>query len=271
MAQPLARQGLALVTLHSNLGIAFARYLLKNTSLPVVFAGGNPKYKTKEMVLERLSDIEGAPSRLHYMYGDPAQRKNAWDIRQYLRQNFPQQSIRLLIALRGSSTFKSRYTNFSGVTHQSILRHYQRTVIGHELLMNGLNGFLPTTEAFEVSETDNCKLPAHAIWALRLGRRASISQNTASVLPTDHAASAATLQLTKSFDNFLRWRCKGNAISVAFHPGTKGTSVRNPGFDPEDVLSEDEAVEKIMKVLTTMPAEQARGRFWDYNGEEILP
>jgi hypothetical protein len=74
MAQPLARQGLALVALHSNLGIAFARYLLKNTSLPVVFAGGNPKYKTKEMVLERLSDIEGAPSRLHYMYGDPARK-----------------------------------------------------------------------------------------------------------------------------------------------------------------------------------------------------
>lgn len=67
--------------------------------------------------------------------------------------------------------------------------------------MNALNEFLPTKQAFEVSETDNCKLPAHAIWALRLGRWASISQNTAGVWPTYHAASAASLQLTKAFDN----------------------------------------------------------------------
>lgn len=87
----------------------------------------------------------------------------------------------------------------------------------------------------------------------------------------DHAAGAATLQLTKTFDNFLRWRCKGNATSVAFHPGTKRRNLRKPGFDPEDVLSEDEAVDKIMKVLTTMLADQARERFWDYKNEEVLP
>lgn len=73
MAQP-ARQGLALVTPHSKLGISFARYLLKNTSLPVVIAGGSPKHKSKEMVLERLSDLEVTTSRLHYIYGNPARK-----------------------------------------------------------------------------------------------------------------------------------------------------------------------------------------------------
>ncbi|KUL92353.1 hypothetical protein ZTR_02196 [Talaromyces verruculosus] len=218
MAQPPARQGLALVILHSELGIAFAQYLLKNTSLPVVFAGGSPKHKNKELVLERLSDIEGAPSRLHYMYGDP-----------------------------------TPYSHWPRIAYERLER-----ILAH-------NG------SFRSLRDGQLQAARAAIWELRLGRRASNSQNTASVLPPDHAASAAPLQLTKSFDNFLRRRCKGNAISVAFHPSTKGTSVRNPGFDPEDVLSEDEEVEKIMKVLTTMPADQARERFWDYNGEEVLP
>lgn len=127
----------------------------------------------------------GTIRRRHRLIGSlfpcAVEGKTSWYARKYLKQNFQQQNIRLLIALRGSNAFNNRDTNFSGVTRESILSHYQRTVIGHELLMNGFNRFLPTKEAFEVSETGNCKLPVHAIWALPLGRVASISQNTAGV------------------------------------------------------------------------------------------
>lgn len=70
MAQPPARLGFALVTLPSKLGVSFTRYLLKNTSLPVVVTGGLEKYRSKEFVLENFSDIKGAASRVHYIYGD---------------------------------------------------------------------------------------------------------------------------------------------------------------------------------------------------------
>jgi hypothetical protein len=70
MAQPPARLGFALVTLPSKLGVSFTRYLLKNTSLPVVLTGGLEKFRSKEFVLKKLADIEGAASRVHYIYGD---------------------------------------------------------------------------------------------------------------------------------------------------------------------------------------------------------
>lgn len=74
--------------------------------------------------------------------------------------------------------------------------------------------------------------------------------------------------MTKTSDNFLR--VKRNAISVAFHPGTKKTEFSVQAPSAEEVLSEDEAVEKTMKVLTTMLADQARGRCWDYKNEEVV-
>lgn len=67
-------------------------------------------------------------------FHDAVEGKTAWYLRKYLRHNFPQQSIRLLTALRGSSSFNRRYINFSGVNPESILSHYQHTVIGQELL-----------------------------------------------------------------------------------------------------------------------------------------
>jgi hypothetical protein len=197
-----------------------------------------------------------------------------------------------MLALQRHSTFIAEEFRFKGVTRESILAHYQRSVISHQMLMKELNGFLPKykSKPFQVSETDKCKLPAHAIWAVSLGRSASISQNTAGVWHAHHAASAATLQLTKVFDNFLRLRNRERAISVAFHPGTTGTELKNQNYDniafhpgttgteferPNlgivNVLSEDEAAERIMKVLTTMPPDQGRGRCWDYNHEEIVP
>lgn len=53
--------------------MAFTRYLLKNTSLPVVVTGGD-RFRNKEWALAEISDIEGAWSRFHHVVGDVSRK-----------------------------------------------------------------------------------------------------------------------------------------------------------------------------------------------------
>lgn len=195
-------------------------------------------------------------------------------LKHYLKTNFPAQPLRLMFQFQRKKKLDLGEGYYlKEATSESISEQYLETVVGQELLMKYFHGFLPSNKSapLEVLETDKCKLPAHAIWATSLSRTASISQNTKNLRFEAHASSAASLQLTKTFDNFLRMRSGEKAISVAFYPGINESKPLNSDPYIKSELSGEEIAEKIMKILTTMPPDQARGRFWDCNGEEIVP
>lgn len=87
------------------------------------------------------------------------------------------------------------------------------------------------------------------------------------------ASKAGVNSVTKSFDQWLKVRSGENAIAVAYHPGTVKTGLSREfwGSVEEGKLFEPEfAVEKMLEVVRGKGVD-ARGRCWDWKGEEILP
>lgn len=129
--------------------------------------------------------------------------------------------------------------------------------------------------------------------AARVG---STSDNSLGGWYSYRASKAGVYSLTKTFDLFLKQRAGGKAQAVCYHPGTVKTGLSEEfwegavkragmeGLEDEGVGKEggggrgrgkglfevEEAVERLWGVVRGFEGEGARGRCWDWRGEEIL-
>jgi NAD(P)-dependent dehydrogenase (short-subunit alcohol dehydrogenase family) len=116
-------------------------------------------------------------------------------------------------------------------------------------------------------------LPTHATWLAMSARVGSVSDNRAGGWYSYRSSKSAVTMLAKSLDNYLRSRSGDNALAVAYHPGTVKTDLSKEFWSsvPKDRLLEvDEAAKKLVEVVCGLKMD-ARGRFWDWQGKEVLP
>jgi NAD(P)-dependent dehydrogenase (short-subunit alcohol dehydrogenase family) len=87
------------------------------------------------------------------------------------------------------------------------------------------------------------------------------------------ASKSAVNSLTKSFDLFLKTRSAERAMAIAYHPGTVKTGLSQEfwGSVKEGKLFDPELAVKNMAAVVMSKGIDARGRCWDWKGEEILP
>lgn len=123
------------------------------------------------------------------------------------------------------------------------------------------------------------KLPPYAVWTAMSARVGSTSDNHTGGWHSYRASKAAVNSLVRTFDHELAVRggrgADSRAMALAYHPGTvrtdlsrdywKSVEARGQLFEPED------AVQKMIEVITTKVGLGGRGRCWDWKGEEILP
>lgn len=122
-------------------------------------------------------------------------------------------------------------------------------------------------------------LPPYAVWLAMSARVGSTSDNRTGGWHSYRASKSAVNSLVRTFDHELAARCgreaDSRAMALAYHPGTvrtdlsrdywKSAEAGGKLFEPED------AVQKMIDVITTKVGLEGRGRCWDWKGEEILP
>ncbi|EHK22666.1 uncharacterized protein TRIVIDRAFT_209227 [Trichoderma virens Gv29-8] len=125
----------------------------------------------------------------------------------------------------------------------------------------------------EAEEEAVLKLPQHATWLNMSARVGSTTDNRSGGWFSYRASKAAVNSITKSLDIQLRARAGGNAIAVAYHPGTVKTELSKDywgGVPKEKLFSTEYAAERLMDVVCGLGVED-RGRCWNWKGTEIPP
>jgi len=187
-----------------------------------------------------------------------------------IRHEYPNTPLRLALTIPGILHIEKSPSQINAAT---ALDSFQVNSLGPLLLMKHLSQFLPTksSPAFPVAEGD-LKLPQHAIYAMMAARVGSISDNRSGGWYSYRASKSAVYQIVKTFDLYLRGRCKERAIAVALHPGTVRTDFTRE-FGGREMLEPGDSAGRLLGVLVGLEAggEGGRGRCWDWKGEEVFP
>jgi NAD(P)-dependent dehydrogenase (short-subunit alcohol dehydrogenase family) len=141
---------------------------------------------------------------------------------------------------------------------------FQINAVSHLLLMKHFSCFLPSRTTLLPPGAPPAK------WVHVTARVGSISDNRLGGWFSYRASKAALNQSIRTFDLWLRQR-KMPAIAVGVHPGTVKTNLSREfwGGVAEGKLFEPEyAAERLASVVDAL-GENARGRVWDWKGEEI--
>ena len=158
----------------------------------------------------------------------------------------------------------------SQIDHDSALLTFRTNVLGPMMLIKHFSSFLPR-KSTPLAQATN--LPRQAVWANMSARVGSITDNGMGGWYSYRASKAAVNQVTKSFDNFVKMNAAEKAICIALHPGTVRTGLSREFWDTvrEDKLFSPEfAAERLLDVVRSSE-ESARGKCWDWKGEEIPP
>lgn len=193
-----------------------------------------------------------------------------------VRETYPDTPLRLAITVPGILNVEK---SPSQIDAEKALESFRVNALGPMLLMKHLSPLLPTkasssfpTSPDKLKETD-LQLPSHAIYAMMAARVGSISDNGTGGWYSYRASKAAVFQLTKTFDLYLRTRCKEKAMAVAMHPGTVQTEFTKDYWSGREMLQPEESAARLLQVLCAMGpgTNDGRGRCWDWKGEEVLP
>jgi NAD(P)-dependent dehydrogenase (short-subunit alcohol dehydrogenase family) len=158
----------------------------------------------------------------------------------------------------------------SQIDHKQLTQTFAINTIGPLLLAKHITPFLPT-KATTLSQSPG--LPPHAVWLNMSARVGSTWENQFGGWYSYRASKAGVTSVSKSLDLWLKTRCGGKAMAIAYHPGTVKTGLSKEFWGSvklEKLFSPEFAAEQMVGVVNSVGLE-GRGRCWDWNGEEILP
>jgi NAD(P)-dependent dehydrogenase (short-subunit alcohol dehydrogenase family) len=192
-----------------------------------------------------------------------------------IRRELPDTPLRLALTVPGILHVEK---SPSQIDAANALDSFQVNALGPLLLMKHLSQFLPTksTPEFPAPEAiseGSLNLPSHAIYAMMAARVGSISDNNSGGWYSYRASKAGVYQIVKTFDLYLRGRCKERALAVALHPGTVKTDFTKEFWKGREMLEPADSAERLLEFLVEMEpgVEGGRGRCWDWKGEEVIP
>ena len=110
------------------------------------------------------------------------------------------------------------------------------------------------------------------MWVSVSARVGSIGDNKLGGWWSYRASKAGLNQAVKTLDLWLERRAGERGMAVVVHPGTVRTRLSREFWEEVErkgkLMEEEEAAGKILDTVMGLGVE-ARGRFWDYKGEEI--
>ncbi|KAK6225030.1 oxidoreductase [Colletotrichum tabaci] len=266
-----------------GIGAHLTRHLLRTTSAPVLATSRSADTTAaKGRLLESLGlpplETEDAASRLKIVRVDVTDEATVAAAAGEARALFPEAThhLRLALAIPGILHPEKSPTQ---VDYDKALDMFKVNTLGQMMLMKHFSPFLPRKSVALTSTSSSTEdarglPPGHAVWAAMSARVGSTSDNLKGGWYTYRASKAGVTSLAKSLDLWLSARSGDKAIAVAYHPGTVKTGLSEGfwGTVPKGKLFEPEfAVGRMCKVLTEEVGVEGRGRFWDWQGKEILP
>ena len=144
--------------------------------------------------------------------------------------------------------------------------------------MKHFSKFLPRQSTSIPTSDDEHQLeglpPRHCVFSVMSARVGSTTDNRAGGWYTYRASKAGVTSIAKTFDFELQMRSGSKAICVALHPGTVKTDFsKHHRAEYERLgktISAVESAQALVSVVNGLTKKQ-RGRFFDWQGEEIAP
>ncbi|GKT62477.1 short-chain dehydrogenase/reductase [Colletotrichum tofieldiae] len=264
-----------------GIGAHLVKHLLRTTGAPILATSRSPDTTSaKHRLLESLAlpsmETEDLASRLKVVRLDVTDESTIAAAAEEARGLFPAETHHLRLALAIPGILHPEKSP-GQVEYEKALDTFRVNTLGQMMLMKHFSPFLPRKAASlppSPSEDARGLPPGHAVWAAMSARVGSTSDNLKGGWYSYRASKAGVTSLAKSLDLWLRARSGDKAIAVAYHPGTVKTGLSEGFWNtvPKEKLFEPEfAVERMCKVLTEEVGVEGRGRFWDWQGKEILP
>ncbi|KAK2001088.1 oxidoreductase [Colletotrichum falcatum] len=271
-----------------GIGAQLVGHLLRTTAAPILATCRSPDTTSaKHRLLESLAlptiETEDLASRLKVVRLDVTDEATVAAAAGEARALFPDATHHLRMALATPGILHPEKSP-AQVDYDRALETFRVNTLGQMMLMKHFSPFLPRRTAHLLGPSSSSSSsssgdarglpPGHAVWAAMSARVGSTSDNLKGGWYSYRASKAGVTSLAKSLDLWLRSRSGDKAISVAYHPGTVKTGLSEAFWDtvPKEKLFEPEfAVERMCKVLTEEVGLEGRGRFWDWQGKEILP
>ncbi|RWA06453.1 hypothetical protein EKO27_g8661 [Xylaria grammica] len=278
-----------------GIGHALAAHLLRSTTLPILATARSDLAGVKESLVAASTATASAnprsreadASRLHVTYLDVADESSIEAASQMAASLFPPSShhLHLAFALPGILHPEKQPRR---IAYDAALATLQTNTLGPLMLMKWFGELLPRkgTDMSYVkaqasggdADADDSlgqrfRLPAHATWLTNSARVGSTGDNRLGGWYSYRASKAGVNSITKTFDLHLRARSAGNAVAVAYHPGTVKTGLSREfwGRVAEDKLFSPEfAVRKMLEVVASRTARDG-GKCWDWRGQEVPP
>ncbi|KAK3080283.1 hypothetical protein LTS18_002657 [Coniosporium uncinatum] len=286
----------ALITPASRgIGLALTRRVLQTTRCSVVATARTELDKAREDILRDLEGVDENEASME-------------EAASHCRSEFPTSSHHLRLALTVPGILHPEKSP-AKIDADDALQTFRVNTLGPLLLMKHFSPFLPSkrgkdfptassASASARNSSSNSKdeegdrddgsgeldglNPSHVVWAVMSARVGSISDNALGGWYSYRASKAAVNQLVKTFDNHLKTASGERAMAVGLHPGTVRTGLSKEfwGNVKEGKLFEGEWVAgRLLSLLTGRHLEagvkeiglEARGRCWDWKGEEVPP
>ncbi|OHF03449.1 oxidoreductase [Colletotrichum orchidophilum] len=276
-----------------GIGAHLTRHLLRTTTAPILATCRSSDTTGVKHAI--LSSLPQSPFSKNISHSSPA-AKEAEDLASRLkvvRLDVTDESTIAAAAAEAASLFPSKTHHLRlalatpGILHpekspgqidyDDALDTFKVNTLGQMMLMKHFSPFLPRKAVKMSTDVDEEArgLPhGRAVWAAMSARVGSTSDNRKGGWYSYRASKAGVTSLAKSLDLWLAARSGDKAMAVAYHPGTVRTGLSEGFWDtvPEGKLFEPGfAVERMCKVLTEEVGVEGRGRFWDWEGKEILP
>ncbi|KAI0522259.1 short-chain dehydrogenase/reductase-like protein [Xylaria bambusicola] len=262
-----------------GIGHALTAHLLRTTSLPILATARSDPAGVKESLVSasannRTSKDDG--SRLHVTHLDVTDESSVEAAAAKAAELFPPSThhLHLAFALPGILHPEKQPRR---IDYDDALETLRVNTLGPLMLMKWFGDLLPRkgTDLSDVrgAEAAGFRVPAHATWLTNSARVGSTADNRLGGWYSYRASKAGVNSITKSFDLHLRMRGAGNAMAMAYHPGTVKTGFSQEfwGNVAEDKLFSPEfAVRKMLEVVASRTVQDG-GRCWDWKGEEVPP
>ena len=279
-----------------GIGLFLSRLLIRRTSLPIVATTRHDPAATQEAILSsqaappsaqeadcvqpQSSFHNEAPrdaeSRLTILPIDVTSEDSIRAAAEECKSNFPTKQGHLHLAACIPGILYAEKSP-AQLEHDKIKQQFDVNIIGPMLILKHFSQFLPRKSATTLplpSDTSANVLPTeHATWLNMSARVGSITDNSLGGWYSYRASKAAVNQVTKTFDNFLKTQAGGNALAMAYHPGTVKTGLSREfwgNVKKEKLFSSEYAVEKMMEVVRGRSRDDG-GKCWDWKGEEVMP
>jgi NAD(P)-dependent dehydrogenase (short-subunit alcohol dehydrogenase family) len=254
-----------------GIGLCLVQQLLKTTTVPVVATARTDLPGTKSRILDGI-DSKHHP-RLDVQACDVESESSISDLAGYCKERYNDKSqdknahLHLGLLIPGMLVPERAPEK---IEYDSALATLKLNLLAPMMLVKHFTAFLPR-KATKLEPLDG--LNDTAILALMSARVGSISDNERGGWFSYRASKAGVNQLVKSLDNYLRMQNGRMAMSVGLHPGTVKTGLSREFWEStpkEQLFSPEYSAGRLVEVLRGLK-EGARGRCWEYKGEEISP